>query len=98
MEIMGDGAPQESVVICIRPEHVVITLSNPEATTSTRNVYPCSVSKIIQLGLYTKVYLDCGFSLVASITNQSLESLSLQTGSQVFASFKATAVHVFRKG
>jgi tungstate transport system ATP-binding protein len=98
MEIMGDGAPQESVVICIRPEHVVITLSNPEATTSTRNIYPCSVSKIIQLGLYTKVYLDCGFSLVASITNQSLESLSLQTGSQVFASFKATAVHVFRKG
>lgn len=98
MEIMGDGAPQESVVICIRPEHVVISMISPEATASTRNIFPCSVSKIIQLGLYTKVYLDCGFSLVASITNQSLESLALQPGSHVFASFKATAVHVFRKG
>jgi len=98
MEIMGDGAPQESVVICIRPEHVVISLTNPEATTSTRNIFPCTVTKIVQLGLFTKIYLDCGFSLVASITNQSLESLVLHTGSQVFASFKATAVHVFRKG
>jgi tungstate transport system ATP-binding protein len=96
MEIMGDGAPQESVVICIRPEHVVISLTNPEAT-STRNIFPCRVCKIVQLGLFTKVYLDCGFSLIASITNQSLDNLLLQPGSHVFASFKATAVHVFRK-
>jgi tungstate transport system ATP-binding protein len=98
MEIMGDGAPREPVVICIRPEHVVISLTNPETTTSTRNIFPGTVCKIVQLGLFTKVYLDCGFSLVASITNQSLESLVLQPGSQVFASFKATAVHVLRKG
>ena len=97
MEIMGDGAPQESVVICVRPEHVVISLTNPEATSSTRNIFAGTVSKIVQLGLFTKIYLDCGFSLVASITNQSFESLELQSGSQVFASFKATAVHVFRK-
>ena len=97
MEIMGDAAPRESVVICIRPEHVVISLKNPE-TTSTRNIFPCTITKIVQLGLFTKVYLDCGFSLVAAITNQSIEFLSLQTGSHVFASFKATAVHIFRKG
>jgi len=98
IEVMGDGAPQEAVVICVRPEHVVISLINPEATASTRNTFPCTVSKIVQLGLFTKIYLDCGFSLVASITNQSFESLELQPGNQVFASFKATAVHVFRKG
>jgi tungstate transport system ATP-binding protein len=98
MAIMGDGVPNEAVVICIRPEHVSISLTNPDAKTSTRNIFPCTVSKIIQLGLYTKVYLDCGFPLVVSITNQSLESLALQTGSRVFASFKATSVHVFRKG
>jgi tungstate transport system ATP-binding protein len=97
MEVMGAGAPRESVVICIRPEHVIISLTNPEAATSTRNIFSGTVSKIIQLGLFTKVYLDCGFSLVASITNQSLESLALQPGIRVYASFKATAVHVFRK-
>ena len=98
MEVMGDGAPRESVVICIRPEHVSISLVNPESTTSTRNMFPCTVAKIVRLGLFTKVYLDCGFSLVAAITNRSLESLALETGSRVFASFKATAVHVIRKG
>lgn len=98
MEIVGAGAPNESLVICIRPEHVVISLTSPEGTTSIRNVFTCIVSKIVQLGLYTKVYLDCGFPLVASITNQSLEKLELHQGSRVFASFKATAVHVFRKG
>jgi len=97
IEIMGEGAPMESVVICIRPEHIVVSVTNPETTASTRNIFPSTVTKIVQLGLYAKVYLDCGFSLVAAITNQSLESLALQTGSQVFASFKATAVHVFRK-
>ena len=98
MEIMGNGAPGETVVICIHPENVVISLANPEPSSSARNIFPCRVSKVVQLGLYTKVFLDCGFTLVASITNQSLESLSLKPGSQVFASFKATAVHVFRKG
>lgn len=98
MEIMGDGAPNESVVICIRPEHVVISLTNPESTTSVRNVFAGTVSKVVQLGLFTKVYLDCGFSLVASITNQSLDTLELQPGRPMFASFKATAVHLFRKG
>lgn len=98
MEIMGDGVPRESVVICIRPEYVVISLNNPDETSSTRNIFACTVSKIVQLGLFTKIYLDCGFSLVASITNQSFESLGLQPGSRVFASFKATAVHLFRKG
>ena len=98
VEIVGDGVSQESVVICIRPEHVTISLTNPDATASTRNNVPCTVRKIVSLGLFTKVYLDCGFTLVASITNQSLEHLALQPGRQVFASFKATAVHVFRKG
>ena len=97
MEIMGDGASQEAVTICVHPEHVVISLTNPEATASTRNIFPCTVSKIVRLGLYTKVYLDCGFSLVASITNRSFENMELQPGNQVFASFKATAVHLFRK-
>jgi tungstate transport system ATP-binding protein len=96
IEIMGSGAPGESLVICIRPEHVGMSLTHPEGSTSTRNLLSCTVGKIVQLGLYTKVYLECDFPLVASITNQSLEHLALEPGHRVFASFKATSVHVFR--
>lgn len=98
MEVMGDGVRGETVVVCIHPEHVVISRTGPEPGSSVRNSFPCVVGKVVRLGLYTKIFLDCGFTLVAAITNQSLESLSLQPGSRVFASFKATAVHVFRKG
>jgi tungstate transport system ATP-binding protein len=54
--------------------------------------------KIFSLGLYQKVLLDCGFPLVAYITNRSLEELSLREGKEVKVSFKATAIHVVRKG
>jgi len=98
IRVMGNAVRGEKAVICIHPEHVVISLVDLEPDSSMRNVLSCTVRKVVQMGLFTKVYLDCGFKLVASITNQSLELLALQPGSLVFASFKATAVHVFRKG
>jgi tungstate transport system ATP-binding protein len=97
MELPGDGAPGEHVVLCIHPEHVVVTSTSPDHT-SARNVFPGCVTKVVSLGLFNKVYIDCGITLVAAVTNQSLAQLALQPGSPVFASFKATAVHQFRKG
>jgi molybdate transport system ATP-binding protein len=41
-----------------------------------------------------RVELDAGFPLVALITKQSREELSLAEGGRVSASFKATAVHL----
>lgn len=97
MELLGDGTTGEHVVLCIHPEHVVVTSAAPDRT-SARNVFPGSVTKVVSLGLFNKVYIDCGFTLVAAVTNQSLAQLGLGPGSPVFASFKATAVHLFRKG
>jgi len=99
IEATGDGTEQGKAVICIHPEHVALSFSNPaDSTSSIRNVFPCRVSKVVSMGLFSKVYLECGFTLVASITNQSLASMALQPGMQLYASFKATAVHVLRKG
>ena len=50
------------------------------------------------VGPYLKVKLDCGFPLVAHVTADSFAALALAEGKQVFASFKATAIHVIRKG
>jgi tungstate transport system ATP-binding protein len=97
MKIPGDGVPGEKVTLCIHPEHVVVTINDPDRQTSARNVLLCRVTKIIPFGLYNKVYLDCSFTLVAAMTNQSLAELGLAPGSVVYASIKATAVHMFRK-
>jgi tungstate transport system ATP-binding protein len=97
LEMVGNGASGERVVLCAHPEHVVVTLNDPCHRTSARNVFPGRVTRIVPFGPINKVYLDCGFPLVASVTSHSMEELGMNAGSPVFASFKATSVHLFRK-
>ena len=98
IEFPGAAAAGETAVFCIRPEHVTIDIFDPAGETSARNVYPAVIRKIIPTGVFQKIYLECGFPLVAYLTNQSLGNLHLEVGKQVFASFKATAVHLIRAG
>jgi tungstate transport system ATP-binding protein len=98
IEAVGDVHLGETVVLCVRPENVTLLIRPSQEGTSARNIFPGRIVKITSLGLYQKVHLDCGFPLVAYVTNHSLEELSLAEGKEVKASFKATAVTVMRKG
>jgi tungstate transport system ATP-binding protein len=98
IEAVGDAHLGETVVLCIRPENVTLSIRPSREGTSARNIFSGRISKISSLGLYQKVYLHCGFPLVAYVTNHSLEELSLAEGKEVRASFKATAITVMRKG
>ena len=97
VEAVGEVELGESVVFCIRPENVTLAVHHSKESSSARNVFPGRIVKIIPLGLYHKVQLDCGFPLVSYITGHSLENLSLREGKEVFASFKATSIHVVRR-
>jgi len=46
--------------------------------TSARNVFPGVVEKVVPMGLYYKVQLQCGFPLIAYITTHSVDSLKLK--------------------
>lgn len=83
------------VLVCLRPEDVVLSPAgeHPPAS-SARNRVPAVVRRVVSAGAQARVELDAGFPLVALITKQSLEDLSLETGVRVSASFKATAVHL----
>jgi len=98
IEFPGTAAAGETAVFCIRPEHVTIDIFDPAGETSARNVFPATIRKIIPTGVFQKIHLDCGFFLVAYLTNQSLGNLHLDEGKRVFVSFKATAVHLIRAG
>ncbi len=97
MEIPGEGLPGECVTFCIHPENVIVTTNIPDNQTSARNVFSGTVIKIVPFGLYNKVYLDCGFMLIATVTNRSFSELGLQPNGTAYALIKATAVHLFRK-
>jgi tungstate transport system ATP-binding protein len=97
IEGVGGVEPGKTVLLCIRPENVTLTVTPHKEFSSARNIFPGRIVKVIPLGLYYRVQLDCGFPLVAYVTGHSVENLSLQEGKEVSASFKATAIHVIRK-
>jgi molybdopterin-binding protein len=83
------------VLVCLRPEDVVLEPAGLNRhPTSARNHLPGTVLRVTTVGGQVRVVLDCGFTLVALITKQSLEEMGLKVGDKVVAAFKATAVHV----
>jgi tungstate transport system ATP-binding protein len=98
IDLPGIARAGENAVFCIGPENITITTSYPGGATSARNVFPAMIGKMTHMGVYFKLHLDCGFPLVACLTQQSLSTLHLAEGKQVFAAFKATAVHLIRMG
>jgi tungstate transport system ATP-binding protein len=97
IEAVGEAQLGEEVILFIRPENVTLIPYPSKETTSARNLFPGKIEKIVPLGLFQKVQLNCGFPLVAYVTHHSMENLSLGEEKIVMASFKATAIHVVRR-
>jgi len=85
-DIVGD------VVVTLHAEDVI--LSKAPFDSSARNCLPGTVSEIIPSGSTVRVILDAGFPLTALLTRESCCDLDLEPGNMVYATFKATAVHV----
>ncbi len=98
IEVVGKGRIGEKVVLCIRPENVTLAIPDGTVKTSARNAFRGRIGRIIPLGLFHKVEINCGFALVAYVTTHALEDLSMKEGNEIAASVKATAIHVIRKG
>jgi tungstate transport system ATP-binding protein len=97
VEGIGDFEPGDRVVLCIRPENVVLSIKMSKTETSARNVFSARIVGVVPLGPFYKVELDCGFPLSAYVTAASIKALSLNEGGEIAASFKATAVHAVRR-
>jgi molybdate/tungstate transport system ATP-binding protein len=76
----------------LRPENII--LSKTPIETSARNVIQGRVEKVTQLGSIYQIHMNTGINAV--VTHQSVEELELVTGAEIYASFKATAVHLIK--
>ena len=95
IEAISDYPVREKVSVCIRPED--ITISTTRTSTSARNLFAGTIIKTVSSGALTRVTIDCGFTLVVLVTSRSANELDLVKGKEVFASFKATAIHVIKR-
>jgi molybdopterin-binding protein len=96
-EAVGDVPEGERVLLCIRPENVTLAIGPPTEHTSARNIFKGVVERVVPLGPYQRVTLNCGFPLTALVTNHSAEELALRPGTVATVVVKATAIHVIRK-
>ncbi len=95
IEAITDLQSATDVHLFLRPEDVTLSVNEPSS--SARNSFAGEVTLLALSGALARVELDCGFRLVTLITKQSADELGLTIGKNVYASFKATALHVVKK-
>ena len=95
IEAISSYAIGERVCACVRPEDITLALS--KAPSSARNSFAGEIVKVVSIGSLTRVKIDCCFPLIALVTKRSAEELGLEKGKQVYATFKATGVHVIKR-
>lgn len=92
LQAVSESKPGDRVIVCIRPEHVILARTSSDS--SARNRIQCTVSTIRARGPVVEVLCHSGLELAVLVTRRALDDLSLCEGDVVEASFKATAVHV----
>jgi molybdate transport system ATP-binding protein len=87
------GGEDVDFYVCIRGDDVTLEKGRADQS-SARNHLRGTVAEIAAAGILTKVIVDVGFELVALVTRQAVADLELTKGAEVFAVFKASAVHL----
>jgi len=95
VQAVSNYPPGKGVYACIRPEDITLALSSTQS--SARNSFQAKVTHVTFLGPLSRVEINCGFRLIALVTKISAEDLNLQVGREVYATFKATGVHIMGK-
>lgn len=84
------------VVATFHAEDVI--LSGAPFASSARNCLEGEVLGVVPCGSTIQVRLDVGFPLTALLTRESCHDLALSPGVRIFATFKASAVHLIPIG
>ncbi|UCH51642.1 MAG: ABC transporter ATP-binding protein [Chloroflexota bacterium] len=95
IQAVSDFETGEAIYAFIRPED--ITFTHKKDLTSARNMFSGKVTRMHQVGPLVRIEVDCGFNLLGVITKTSAEELNFDIGRKIYASFKATAIHVIRR-
>ena len=95
-EVRAADVAGDEFYVCIRGEDITVEKGRAEQS-SARNHLPGVIREIIPAGILMKIVIDAGFDLVALLTRQAVEDLSLQPKKDIVAVFKASAVHLIPK-
>jgi tungstate transport system ATP-binding protein len=95
IEAVSDRPAGNEVYVCVRPEDITLALSSNRS--SARNSFRAEITRVTTIGPLSRVEMHCGFRLVALVTRMSVKELNLHAGREVYATFKATGVHIMER-
>ena len=98
VSVAGEAQPGERVLVGLRPEDLTLAAPQVSGPTSAQNRLPGRVVRVTPLGALWRVAVDCGVPLTALVTRPAVVTLALAPGVPVEVTFKATAVHLVRRG
>ena len=94
IQATGDFSTDETLNLFIRPEDITISINTERS--SARNRIEGVITRLSLVGPLVRLEIDCGFRLMAVVTQQSAEELGLVIGRHVCASLKAAAIHTVK--
>ena len=95
IQAISDYGIGEEVHALIRPED--ITLALHKDASSARNNFEGRITRIFPVGALVRVEVACGFPLLVVVTKRSVQDLNLTVDKKVYATFKATAIHIIKR-
>ena len=95
IQAISDCTIGDRVHVLVRPEDIIFSPSKD--LSSARNTFEGKIIKMSPLGPLYRIEVDCGFTMFGVITKRSAEELGFSIGKKVYASFKATAIHIIKK-
>ena len=92
--VIPDRSQHGDVLVAVRPSAIVISTHQPVAV-SARNSWPARVVGLTMLADRVRLDLDGQPHALADVTPAAVADLSLATGTEVWASVKATDLEVY---
>ncbi len=80
----------------LRPEDIIV--SHAPFPSSARNSFHGVISSIIDKGSTLLLTVDAPPDFVCMVTRNSFDAMGLSIGSDIYMTFKASAVHIFQSG
>jgi len=92
--VIPDNDQHGDVLVSVRPSSLVVSRQSPQAS-SPRNIWPAQVVGLTLLADRVRLDLDGEPSALVDVTPAAVAELSIEPGSQVWLSVKATDIEVY---
>ncbi len=93
-EFASDTAFEGAGYAAIRPEDILVSKESPPG--DAHNRFKATIEQIVNKGSVIYVKANLPPEMVCLVTRHQFQELGLETGREVFLTFPASAVHLFR--